>query len=188
MCCVFYLVRTSLNELIKKNKIDKNRLKIVHAGPHAELFKKVLNKYDLEDIFDDHGYVSREEALKLQLDSDLFLLLSWNTKAEQGVLTGKFYEGIRANKPILSSVFGDVPYSELYRLNEKYNYGFCYECCRHNDQFERLYDYLLDLYTQKQKNGFIDYKPSHSLALDFCYENITKKLENLCYKLLEQKK
>ena len=33
--------------------------------------------------------------------TDIFLVLSWSTKKEYSILTGKFYEGIRAEKPIL---------------------------------------------------------------------------------------
>ncbi|MBP5469995.1 MAG: hypothetical protein J6Z11_12215, partial [Candidatus Riflebacteria bacterium] len=173
----------SISELIKKNMIDSSKIKIVHAGPHADLLKKVLGEYGLLNIFEDHGYVTRKEALNIQLNSDLFLLLSWNTKYEQGVLTGKFYEGIRANKPILASVFGDVPNSELYRLNEKYNYGFCYETCKYDEEFDKMSDYIYNLYNQKINRGFIDYNPSPTLSTDFYYETITRKLEKICLEL-----
>ena len=52
--------------------------------------------YGLEKLMPNYGYISREESAKIQTASDIFRVLSWNTKAKKGILTGKFYEGIRA--------------------------------------------------------------------------------------------
>ena len=125
-----------------------------------------------------HGYVSRAEAVRIQNLSDLFLVLSWNAKREKGVLTGKFYEGIRAKKPILAMLTGKVSNSELYRINEKYHYGFCYESCREKEQFDQFCDYLEMIYQQKMQSGMVDYAPNPNLETDFRYDVLSKKLED----------
>jgi hypothetical protein len=102
------------------------------------------------------------------------------------VLTGKFYEGIRAKKPILSIISGNVPYSELSQLQDKYQYGFCYECCREKEQFQQLCDYLEALYNEKMTTGKISYTPDPALETDFRYDTLAKKLEALCLQAIGQ--
>jgi hypothetical protein len=60
----------------------------------------------------DHGRVSRPEALELAAAADVAVVLSWNTD-EKGVMTGKIYELIATDVPILVLVAGDHAGSSL---------------------------------------------------------------------------
>ena len=120
----------ALRRLASEDRIDLSRVKINYAGKDFGQLFEIAQKLDITDILVNHGYVSRAEAARLQQISDLFLVLSWNRHDSQGVMPGKFYEGIRAKRTILSLVSGNVPNSELYLINEKYRYGFCYEQSR----------------------------------------------------------
>ena len=137
----------------------------------------------MESILVPHGYVSRAEAARIQCASDVFLVLSWNLKDSQGILTGKFYEGIRAKKPILSIISGDLPGSELYVLNEKYHYGFCYEDCRGEEQFSRLCDYLEKVYNEKLRYGSVRYQVNPELEAAFRYDHLAQQLEDFIRKI-----
>ena len=161
-------------------KVSLDKIRIHYAGRDYACLLQQAEKYGISEILTDHGYVSRKEAAQMQAESDVYVVLSWNTKAEKGVLTGKLYEGIRAGKPILSMVAGDVPYSELNLINNKYNSGFCYENCREEEQFQALCDYLESLYNEKIATGTIAYTPDPALETDFRYDTLTKKLETLC--------
>lgn len=48
-----------------------------------------------------HGTVSHDEAVKVQINADVLLLLYWNHPSEEGVYTGKLFEYIGAKRPIL---------------------------------------------------------------------------------------
>ena len=182
----FTPVLQALQHLKEQNKIDLSHVRLHYAGNDFAYLEAIAKKLDIEEILIDHGYVSRLEAAQIQQSSDLYTVLSWNTKQEKGVLTGKFYEGIRAGKPILSIISGNVPYSELCLLNEKYHYGFCYESCRKKEQFQQLCDYLEVLYKEKMSTGKISYNPNPALITDFRYDTLAKRLEKLCYQLLPQ--
>lgn len=173
-----------LCDLISIKKVDADRLEFIYAGPDGVVVEDVLKKYSLERILVNRGYVTRDVANNIQRMADVFLVLSWNTKYERGVLTGKFYEGIRARKVILSIVVGDWPDSELYRLNEKYKYGFCYEVCNEQSNRENFEKFLIDIYNEKKEYLTVKCKSSENLAYDFSYSNLAKSLECLCNDLM----
>lgn len=166
-------------------KISLNKIRIHYAGKDYDYLYQQAEKYHITEILVDHGYVGREETARMQAEADVFTVLSWNTASEQGILTGKFYEGIRAGKPILSIVSGDIPHSELKLLNDTYHYGFCYESCREEEQFQQLCDYLEGLYREKTATGVISYNPDSALETDFRYDILAKKLEQLCLHLTQ---
>ena len=177
----------SIKSMIEKEEIDRNNIRFVYAGGVGAIWKEILKKMNLEEIYEDHGYLSRDETERLQRESDIYLVLSWNCAENQGVISGKFYEGIRAEKPILSVISGALPNSELYQMNEKYHYGYCFEEVRGEEEVEKLKQYLLNAYNQKMETGKVDYQQNPALEEDFCYENLAKKLENLCYELIGEK-
>jgi glycosyltransferase involved in cell wall biosynthesis len=70
----------------------------------------------LGDRLELHPYVSRREALALQRDSDALLLLIPEAGGRgQGVLSGKVFEYLAAERPILAAVPPDGAAAELIR-------------------------------------------------------------------------
>ena len=174
----------ALQHLSDKGKIDLDRVRLEYAGPHFEFLRFEAAALHMERCLIDHGYTTRAEAARLQSASDIFLLLAWNKKGQLGQLTGKFYEGIRAGKPILAIVAGDVPNSELYQIDQRFHYGFCYEESRDAELFPQLCDFLLQAYTQKMERGAVDYAPSEELSTHFRYDTLTRQLEAICQRLV----
>lgn len=168
----------ALRHLAEEKRIDLSRVKLHYAGSDFYLLQNIAHRMDMEQILVYHGYVGRTEAARIQNASDIFLVLSWNRKDSQGILTGKFYEGIRAKKPILSIVSGDLPESELCVLNEKFHYGFCYEDCRREEQFSRLCDYLETAYNEKMRCGSVGYRMNPALEAAFRYDHLAQQLED----------
>ncbi len=173
-----------LSRLVQKRLIDSRKMRFTFAGPASDTVCDLFQKLGLSECLENHGRISRSEAVELQNSSDVFLVLSWNTKRSKGVLTGKFYEGIRAEKPILSIVAGDTPDSELKLLNAKFQYGFCYEICSYEPK--QLEDYLLALYTEKTQQGRIQYEPSAELRKAFRYDYIAGRLQELAKTLVSE--
>ena len=177
----------ALRELSDAGKIDPKKVSVHYAGPNAELLQKQAGKYGLEDIVKDHGYLGREDVARLQRSTDIYLVMSWNTRKLKGALPGKLYEGIRAGKPILSLVDGELPDSELYLINQKYNYGFCYESCREREQFTALRDWLENAYQHKASGKKIPNEANPGLVTDFRYDVLSRKMEKLCLDMLKEK-
>lgn len=176
----------AIHELVQRGVVDLNKMKFRYAGIQGDKLKQMFAEYGLETILKDYGYLASSETDKIQRSSDLFLVLSWNTKSDQGILTGKFYEGIRAKKPMLAMVVGDTPNSELALLNQEYRYGFCYEDVKGDDEFENLCGYLTAIYNEKTSKGTIEYSQLASFEEAFRYDAITKQLESIFNKIIQQ--
>ena len=177
----------ALRKLSDERKISLDKIRIHYAGRNFGYLYQKAEKYGVANVMIDHGHMQREDVLQLQKRSDLFVVLSWNTKKSQGVLTGKFYEGIRAHKPILAMVAGEVPNSELNLIEQQYHYGFCYETSRKKEQFGRLCDYIEKAYQDKMASGAVGYAPDAALAQDFRYDVLSKRLEEICHQLIREK-
>lgn len=83
-----------------------------YAGPDSGEFVQAFMERGLTSVVTDHGRVSRSESLQLADWCDVAVVLSWNT-SERGVMTGKVYELIAINVPILALVVGDHATSAL---------------------------------------------------------------------------
>jgi len=168
----------ALQRLSGEGRIDLSRVKINYAGRDFVQLEEIAKKLGMTEILHNHGYVSRGEAARLQQISDIFLVLSWNRNDSQGVMPGKFYEGIRAKRTILSLVSGDRPDSELHRINEMYGYGFCYEASRDRAHFDCLCEFLARCYQEKMEQGSIRQKVDPELEARFRYDNLARQLED----------
>ena len=173
----------ALKCLAEENRIDLSKVRLNYAGRDFSILQNLARKIGMTDILINHGYVSRAEAARLQNTSDIFLVLSWNQPESQGILTGKFYEGIRAKKPILSLISGNLPNSELNILNQKYNYGFCYEDCRGEEHFAELCRFLEKAYHEKMNFGKVQHKINPELEAVFRYDHLVQQLEDFIQKI-----
>ena len=167
----------ALKQLSQQGKIDLAKVKLNYAGKDFGNLQAIARNMGMEDILLNHGYVSRAEALRLQSISDVFLVLSWNRHDSQGVMPGKFYEGIRAKKPILSLVSGDEAGSELNLINDRFDYGFCYEEARKEVLMPELCNFLEKAYREKMEKGAVQYTADPELEATFRYDNLAKQLE-----------
>ncbi|MBP3673097.1 MAG: hypothetical protein J6J18_04635 [Oscillospiraceae bacterium] len=179
----FSPVLKALQKLSEEGRISLDKVRVHYAGKDFEVLRQQAEKYHVADILVDHGYLGRKETAQMQAESDIYVVLSWNTRKEKGVLTGKFYEGIRARKPILSIVSGNVPDSELNTLNEKYHYGFCYETALEEETFPALCEFLRRAYQEKMEDGRVKYEPMPELESAFRYDNLAKQMEEFCQQL-----
>lgn len=169
-----------ISNLIKTGKIKKDKIVINYAGRSWDYLSSKVEKYDLKSVVINHGYLTFEDAFALQNNSDIFLVASWNDEEDTGVICGKFSEGIRLKKPIVCLVSGSKPNSELYRLNEKYHYGFCFEEASRITHESKLEEYVYRQYKRKIKDEQLYYDPISDLFTDFRYDFLANIMEKVC--------
>lgn len=174
----------TLKKLVDNSIIKEDLIEFRYAGIDSKIFEEILGKYRLSNITKNYGLVTRDLVYKMQNESDLFVTLSMNTKKVKGIISGKFYEGIRTKKAILTLVDGNEANSELYQMNEKYKYGFCYENANKVVSLIGLEKFLIDLYTYKVNNRLSKVYISDKLYLEYMYKNIAKKLEQVFLRVL----
>lgn len=61
----------------------------------------LAKQYGVADVVRIHDPVPYKDAVRLQTEADVLLLLLWDTAGERGVYTGKLFEYLGARRPIL---------------------------------------------------------------------------------------
>lgn len=95
-------------------------LKLVVAGRGGDQWSRLARAYAVSEFIDVRGIVSRADALGMQRGATGLLLLDW-MEPKAGVLTGKVFEYLSAEAPIL--VVGGDDRSSAGRLVERSGLG-----------------------------------------------------------------
>jgi hypothetical protein len=91
-----------LKGICKESEIFKKDLKLNFIGDISEEVKVEILANKLDKNTDFVGYVSHQEAIAYQNKSQVLLLLIPNVKNNEGILTGKLFEYLKAKRPILA--------------------------------------------------------------------------------------
>jgi hypothetical protein len=91
-----------LKRLCQENVAFKNDLQINFIGDISEEVKTEIELNDLVENTNFVGYVSHQKAIVYQKKSQVLLLLIPDVKNNKGILTGKLFEYLTANRPILA--------------------------------------------------------------------------------------
>lgn len=91
----------TLSELCDENEDFKNNLSLQFVGVVSEDVLETIYKYKLKPYVNLIGYVSHKQALAYQEKSQLLLLSEINSPDTVGIIAGKLFEYMRAQRPIL---------------------------------------------------------------------------------------
>jgi glycosyltransferase involved in cell wall biosynthesis len=91
-----------LEKLCEENPMFKNDLQINFIGDISEEVKTEIESNNLTENTSFFGYVSHQRAIAYQKKSQVLLLLIPDVKNNRGILTGKVFEYLTANRPILA--------------------------------------------------------------------------------------
>ena len=174
-----------ISECLAEGRMDASHIEIHYAGAMFNTLLKQANKFHINGCLIDHSLVSRKESLAIQSNSDFLVVLSWNTFREQGILTGKFYEYMAANKPIIALVSGNKPGSELSRMIDEMSLGIACEYVSYEDSKKRLKEYMLQKYEEKKVSKKLIFEPDIVKISRFDYRQIAKKLESVLYEIIK---
>src|SRR5690606_22908926 len=88
-----------------KGSIHRDRIMIRIVG---NIYEKVINsyseKYGLVDSISSYGYLPHKESIQMLFNSDIILLVIGKGKGSRNFYTGKIFEYIRSDRPILAIV------------------------------------------------------------------------------------
>lgn len=166
---------SALSVLVKSKKISREDIELHYAGHEGELFLRLVERWGLGASVINHGVLSRSQSLGLQKSANLCILATWNTREDQGILTGKVFEFFMLRKPVLCIVSGDLANSEIKKVIGKVGAGFCYELASPGD-----FPAMLSWLTQKIE-GHIKFSVSENDYTDdvefYSFEKIVESLK-----------
>lgn len=90
-----------LSALIKENKDFKNAFRLQFIGVISDDILKSIQSFGLEEFCEVLGYVPHVEALKYQGSSQILLLAEIDSSDTIGIIPGKLFEYMAAQRPIL---------------------------------------------------------------------------------------
>lgn len=91
----------ALKELTEENADFKKELVLELIGVVSKDVLESINNHGLMAYVQLVGYVSHEKAIERQQNSQVLLLLEIDTNETKGIIPGKFFEYIKAERPIL---------------------------------------------------------------------------------------
>jgi len=105
-----------IKQFTKKNKISPDSFQFIYAGREGEIWEKWFEEEGISDYLTNRGFVSRQDAIELQNNANLLLLLTSSSEEHQGVFTGKLFEYLETTAPIINYINGiqDKEFEELF--------------------------------------------------------------------------
>jgi glycosyltransferase involved in cell wall biosynthesis len=137
------------SEIPTQSGLRGSNFQILYAGKDTGVWQTWINRFELNDFFKSEGMVSAEEAMNIQRNSHLNLMLTSATSESTGQITGKFYEYLAAKNPIIVLIDG-VQDVEIESLTHSLNAG----CVVYNNRsFDELRSFILEKFREWETKG-----------------------------------
>lgn len=150
------------------------------AGGNNNSLLESAKKYDCIDIVKDYGFVSREEALELQLNADCLVAI-----VERFSLPAKIFEYILNQRPIICLVVGNENIeSQAKSIIEKLKVGSVYEEINWEKDVMRLTDFLSEQIDRKKHGEKLEYQPDINEVSKFDHDNLVIQLETIIQSII----
>ncbi|MBS7632034.1 glycosyltransferase [Candidatus Bathyarchaeota archaeon] len=160
-----------LKELVDQERIPRSMIEVRFYGPHNEQLASCAEKLGLSDIVKQHGVISRQASLEKQRESQILLLLNWEDAQERGVHTGKIFEYLASQRPILATGgFGDDAVSKLLIETDSGIY-----CSDKN----AIKEALVAFYAEYEKKGKVSYKENVSKISKYSYREMARRFAEI---------
>lgn len=169
----------ALRELIDDGILEESKLQVAYAGAATSDFTRQIEVYNLQSILKLYGFVSREEALEIQRGSDILLVAQLALGNLQGKYSGKLFEYMMMEKPVIFTMAGEHPDNAVRELFEHCSLGFYYEQANADSDYVGLKDYVLKQYKHFTEHGSVLFSPNREEIAKYSYPNIAKELEEL---------
>ncbi|GAA4282120.1 glycosyltransferase family protein [Gaetbulibacter aestuarii] len=91
-----------LSELVEENKAFAQDLELKFIGAISDNVIKSIERYHLSDYLNYYGYISHNEAIKKQRESQILLLIEIDSEETKCIIPGKLFEYMVSNRPIIA--------------------------------------------------------------------------------------
>ena len=159
----------ALSELIKENKDFKQDFELKLIGKVSQEILDVISEFKLSNYLNNLGYLSHKEALVEQKSSQVLLLVEINSDETVGIIPGKLFEYMAAERPILAIGPEDADFAQIIKETNSGTF-FTY------DQKDEVKEQIVKLYDSYKQNELKVY----AMGLQYySRKKLTEKLANI---------
>lgn len=172
-----------LEELIRQGIVEKEDILVSYAGKSSDLFCGQADSFrGVPSV--DNGFLSREEALRIQESSSLLILAAWNTEETQGVIPAKIFEYYCSGVPVVGLCSGGLAKSIGKEMIEESGFGYCFEEAGLPESRIELKLFLEKKYHEWKRWGLTECEKKDDYVNNFSSEKLADKL----YSALSEKR
>lgn len=164
----------AFHELILEGIIDPEDIGVDFYGYNESWLEEDIKKYGLQSIVEMHDRIPREEALRKQRQAQLLLLFTWGDPKELGIYTGKLFEYLAAQRPILSI---GAPGGVAAELLKETKAGI------HASNIEEIKNFLKESYHEFKTNREVGYRGINSKIDNYNQKEMAKKFASALNRL-----
>ena len=159
----------AVNELINEQKIDKDDILIRFIGniPNKKI-NEINETYSLDGVVKYLPYMEHKKSIEKLIESDILLFIIGEGKGAENFYSGKVFEYMNTNRPILALVPPKGVAADVIRETKT---GYISETTNVNN----IKDLMLKLYTD-WKNNTIQLQPNWDKIKTFERKELTKQL------------
>ena len=161
----------ALGDISRDDKVFQSQFQLNLVGAVSNEILQAIERHELFQFVNLVGYVSHEEAIRHQKQSQVLLLVEINSEETKCIIPGKLFEYMASNRPILA--IGPEG-SDIEAIITKTNTGafFTYE------QYNEIKDKILT-YFQAFRKGQLQ---SNAVGLQqYSRKSLTKKLAGIIH-------
>ena len=142
---------------IEENGVDSENIEIRLVGNiHKTMAEEYAEKYNLEGKIKTLGYMNHRDSIQMLYNSDILLLIIGKVEGAENFYSGKIFEYIRADRPILAIVPEKGAAAEVV---QETNTGIVVD----PDNIKGISDAITKYYRQ-WKNSKIEHDPNWDLV------------------------
>jgi glycosyltransferase involved in cell wall biosynthesis len=166
----------AVSGLIDEGTINPDDVEIRFYGPVLEWLDREIDESGLAAATRQYGVVAHDEAIRKQKESQLLLLLDWDSPGEKGVYPLKALEYLGAGRPILAT--GGETGNVVDDLLNKTGAGV------HAITVEDVKSTLAEMYREYKHNGKITYHGLDNEINEYSQRKMAGKFADILDKLI----
>jgi len=161
-----HILWQALSEILQENAEFQSDFQLQLIGKVSSEIIDTIKEFQLDNYLNVLGYVSHTEALKYQLSSQVLLLIEIDSFETIGIIPGKLFEYMAAERPILAV---GPKQSDVEKIIKDTNAGKYFNY----DNLQEVKQYILDCYEKYQQKNL----KVHGIGLQyFSRKKLTEKL------------
>lgn len=166
----------AMHELLHERLIEIHDIEIRFYGPYNMNIENDIKRLNLGECVKQHGVLPRNETLKKQCESQVLLFFNWDDPKQKGTYSGKIFEYLAAQRPILSTGgYDDDVISELLRKTQA---GI------NTPTIPEVKKQIIDYYNYFKLTNIVPYNGKIEEIMKYSYRECAKKYGDLLNSIL----